>query len=157
MAVPASVGADNGTDSSVLREAVSATAIQSHLGALQTIANSNAGTRSAGTPGHEVSAAYVAGLLRTAGYNVTLQEFTYEKWTQLAPASFGVGATQYAENSDFAVMSYSGSGVIVNAVVQPVDLLLPPIGGSTSGCEDADFDTFTAGNVALIQRGTCTF
>ena len=95
--------------------------------------------------------------MRTAGYNVTLQEFTYEKWTQLAPASFGVGATQYAENSDFAVMSYSGSGVIVNAVVQPVDLLLPPIGGSTSGCEDADFDTFTAGNVALIQRGTCTF
>ncbi len=28
---------------------------------------------------------------------------------------------------------------------------------STSGCEESDFDSFTAGNIALVQRGTCTF
>jgi Zn-dependent M28 family amino/carboxypeptidase len=73
-------------------------------------------------------------------------------------------------------MSYSGSGD-VTAGVQAVDLLLPPTGGSTSGCDGAfaevgaggfgnivpdptgpnDFAGFTAGNIALIQRGTCTF
>jgi Zn-dependent M28 family amino/carboxypeptidase len=43
------------------------------------------------------------------------------------------------------------------AAVTPVDLLLPPTGGSTSGCEAADVAGFPAGNIALIQRGTCTF
>ncbi len=28
---------------------------------------------------------------------------------------------------------------------------------STSGCEAADFAGFTPGNIALLQRGTCTF
>ncbi len=156
MAVPASVGADNGTDSSALREAVTASGILGHLEELQAFATANSGTRSAGTGGHEASAAYVAGLLDGAGYNVTLQEFSYEKWTQLAPASFSVEAAPYSEGTDFAVMSYSGSATGSGAV-QPIDLLLPPVGGSTSGCEDADFDGFVAGDVALIQRGTCTF
>ena len=31
------------------------------------------------------------------------------------------------------------------------------MGGSTSGCEASDFAGFPAGNVALIQRGTCDF
>lgn len=29
--------------------------------------------------------------------------------------------------------------------------------GSTSGCEDSDFADFEPGNIALVQRGTCTF
>ena len=33
----------------------------------------------------------------------------------------------------------------------------PALGGSTSGCEDDDFDDFVAGSIALVQRGTCTF
>ena len=42
----------------------------------------------------------------------------------------------------------------------PVDLVLPPgaqDNTSTSGCEASDFDGFPMGNIALIQRGTCTF
>ncbi|MGD9704732.1 MAG: M20/M25/M40 family metallo-hydrolase [Acidimicrobiia bacterium] len=35
--------------------------------------------------------------------------------------------------------------------------ILPPTGGSTSGCEASDFSGFTAGRIALIQRGTCDF
>ena len=55
-------------------------------------------------------------------------------------------------------MKYSGSGD-TTAAVQPVDVQVPPPAqpGSTSGCEAADFAGFTAGNVALIQRGTCDF
>ena len=32
-----------------------------------------------------------------------------------------------------------------------------PPRASTSGCEAADFAGFPAGNIALVQRGTCTF
>jgi len=42
----------------------------------------------------------------------------------------------------------------------PVDLVLNPSGpanSSSSGCEAADFAGFTAGSVALVQRGTCGF
>jgi Zn-dependent M28 family amino/carboxypeptidase len=57
-------------------------------------------------------------------------------------------------------MSYSGSGD-VTAPLQAVDIVVPiganPPNTSTSGCEAADFTGFTAGNVALMQRGTCSF
>ena len=55
-------------------------------------------------------------------------------------------------------MDYSGSGD-VTANLQAVDLTLPPTPepSSTSGCEASDFAGFTPGNIALVQRGTCTF
>jgi len=67
-------------------------------------------------------------------------------------------AQTYANPGDFAIMSYSGSGD-VTGTIQGVDLTLPPppVSGSTSGCEAADFAGFTPGNIALVQRGTCTF
>src|SRR4030095_15548580 len=37
------------------------------------------------------------------------------------------------------------------------DINLVPPRATTSGCEAADFAGFPAGNIALIQRGTCTF
>jgi Zn-dependent M28 family amino/carboxypeptidase len=51
-------------------------------------------------------------------------------------------------------MTYSGSGdVTANAQ------LVGDAGGAIvgNGCEAPDFGTFTAGNIALIQRGGCTF
>ncbi|MCP5110686.1 MAG: M20/M25/M40 family metallo-hydrolase [bacterium] len=56
-------------------------------------------------------------------------------------------------------MEYSGSGD-VTAVAEGVDLFLPPADAantSTSGCEASDFDGFTPGNIAIIQRGSCDF
>ena len=38
--------------------------------------------------------------------------------------------------------------------------MLPPgeeASTSNSGCEPEDFDGFVAGNIALVQRGTCDF
>ena len=57
--------------------AVDVAAIKRHLEQLQKIADANGGTRASGTPGHEASVTYVAGLLRSAGYQVTLQEFEF--------------------------------------------------------------------------------
>lgn len=50
-----------------------------HLEALQTIADTNGGTRAAGTPGYDASVAYVEGALQAAGYGTRRQQFTYEK------------------------------------------------------------------------------
>ena len=60
------------------------------------------------------------------------------------------------EDEDYALMTYSGTGD-VTAPVEGVDLALADPASSSSGCEAADFTDFTAGNIALIQRGTCSF
>ncbi len=151
-----------------LIDSVTAPAVKKHLQALQNIANANGGTRAAGTKGHDASRDYVAGKLRRAGYKVTLQPFEFGFFTENSTASLSQvspDAKTYAPTppdgssvGDFATMTYSGSGD-VTGTVQNVDLTLPPPAtpGSTSGCEAADFAGFVPGNVALIQRGTCSF
>jgi Zn-dependent M28 family amino/carboxypeptidase len=157
LALPA--GADNGTPTDDLREAVTTEAILDHLEEFDAIAAGNGGNRAAGTSGYEASAEYVEELLTAAGYNVTRQTFEYDQFSQNSASILeqtAPGAVSYVDGEDFFIMTYSGNGD-VTATVQAVDLLLPPTGGSTSGCEAEDFASFTAGNIALIQRGTCTF
>ncbi|MEV8634909.1 M28 family metallopeptidase [Streptosporangium sp. NPDC051023] len=170
LALVAPAKADPGQDVAqrALIDSVTAPAVKNHLRALQNIANANHGTRAAGTKGHDASRDYVAGKLRKAGYNVTLQPFEFGFFTENSTASLAQvspDAKTYAPTppdgssvGDFATMTYSGSGD-VTATVQNVDLTLPPspAPGSTSGCEAADFAGFTRGNIALIQRGTCPF
>jgi len=151
--------ADSGVDSTALRDAVTLAAVRAHQQEFQNIANANGGTRVAGTAGHDQSAEYVFNLLDAAGYNVSYQEFQFDFFQELTPATLEQTAPNpevYVYGVDFFTMDYSGSGD-VTAPVQAVDLLLPPTGGSTSGCEASDFNGFTAGNIALIQRGTCNF
>ncbi len=65
----------------------------------------------------------------------------------------------YVPGEDFFTAEYSGSGD-VTAELQAVDLVLPPgpdASSSSSGCEAEDFADFVAGNIALVQRGTCDF
>ena len=62
----------------------------------------------------------------------------------------------YVEGVDFDVIDQSDPGD-VTAAVTAVDLQLGLGNTSTSGCEAADFAGFPAGNIALLQRGTCTF
>ncbi|MEV7004917.1 M28 family metallopeptidase [Streptosporangium sp. NPDC051022] len=151
-----------------LIDSITAPTVKNHLRALQNIANANHGTRAAGTSGHDASRDYVAGKLRKAGYNVTLQPFEFGFFSENSAASLArisPNPRTYTPTppdgsslGEFATMTYSGSGD-VTATVQNVDLTLPPSPepGSTSGCEAADFAGFTPGNIALVQRGTCTF
>jgi Zn-dependent M28 family amino/carboxypeptidase len=149
------------TDTSALRDAVTLSGVRAHQLALQQIADANGGTRASGTPGYDASARYVARVLRKAGYSVRQQEFDYEFFVVdsdpvLDPVSPDLAA--YDAGTEIDVMEYSGAGD-VTAPVTPVDLVLPPTPtpSSTSGCEMTDFTGFPAGNIALIQRGTCTF
>lgn len=135
--------------------------VRRHLERFQAIAEAGNGTRSAATPGYEASATYVADRLRAAGYRVTRQEFTIPFFQEKAiPALKRKSpiAKAYIPGIDFRTMTYSGSGN-VTAPVRGVDLVLPPSPtvSSSSGCEVSDFSGFTPGDIALLQRGTCSF
>jgi Zn-dependent M28 family amino/carboxypeptidase len=149
--------------------------VREHQEALQKIADNSTdpvypGTRAAGTDGYADSVEYVAGLLRDAGYQVTLDpvEITFNfpaVLTQLTPVQ---------ADYETGVFTGSGSGTVQGRVI-PVDINLVPPRASTSGCDGAfteaavgapiladpggpnDFAGFPAGSIALIQRGGCSF
>ncbi len=72
----------------------------------------------------------------------------------------------FVEGTDYRVMSGSGSGNVTGRLVA-IDIKIGgtgstntnPVDTSTSGCEASDYTAagFQAGDVALVQRGTCTF
>jgi Zn-dependent M28 family amino/carboxypeptidase len=151
-------------DTSALREAVTVDGVRQHQAAFQAIADANGGNRASGSPGYDASANYVADQMEAAGYNVTIQPFEFPFFQELEPAELEQIAPvptvyPYFDVAGFATMEYSGSGD-VTAVAEGVDLILPPADAantSTSGCEPEDFAGFTAGNIAVIQRGSCDF
>lgn len=149
-----------GTDSSALRTAVTVGAMQTHLNAFQAFADASGNTRVDGTPGFERSVDYVANQARAAGLVVTVQRFTFDRYEETAPPVFQqVSPTPrtYVVDTEFLSMEYSGSGDVTAAIVPTNDIKIPSTGGSTSGCEAADFPATVAGKIALVQRGTCTF
>jgi len=161
LALPLSSAAATGTatDSERLQQKVDVQGALDHLRALQEIADANDGNRAAGLPGYDASSDYVADEMRKAGYDVRVHSFTFDFFEETADPQFAQtrpDPVTYVRDDDFATMDFSGSGD-VTASTQGVDLALADPATSTSGCEAADFRGFTAGNVALIQRGTCTF
>jgi Peptidase family M28/PA domain len=140
--------------------------LMTHLQAFQDIANANPGpdghpSRNSGEPGYKASVDYVANKMRAAGYDVTVQQYTFPyfaytkkpAFSQLSPT-----AQSFVLDTDFT--TGQAPGIVPKAVVQPAGgIVLPPTPtpSSASGCTSADFAGFTAGNVALVQRGTCTF
>ena len=156
LAAPAASAA---TDTSKLQEQVRVKEIVKHLEALEAIGDANDGTRASGTPGFQASVDYVVPWLEDKGYDVTVQDFEFPYFEELADPELQQVSPipqSYVDGTDFATMTYSGSGN-VTANVQSVDTNVTPSATSTSGCEASDFAGFVAGRIALVQRGTCTF
>ncbi len=150
----ASPACETRTNNSIsnLLECVTLDGVREHQAAFQAIADANGGTRASGTPGYDASADYVVDRLEAAGWNVTTQEFQYQAFINLAPAV----VEQVAPNPGpiaATTMEYSGSGDVTAAVTA----LTAAPADTTPGCEAADFAGFTAGNIALIERGACAF
>ena len=155
-------GCDNRTNNtySKLLQCVTVEGVREHQAQLQKIADASddpfyPGSRAAGTDGYADSVDYVAGQLRDAGYRVTLDEFQFEfvfpaLLQQLTPV-----------NATYETGAFTGSPPAdVTGTVIPVDINLTGDRASTSGCEAADFtglDFAGSNDIALIQRGTCTF
>ena len=97
--------------------------------------------------------------MRKAGYRVSTQTFQYFSFEVVGDSALqqtAPGSVTYVEDTDFAPTAHSEPGD-VTAAVTPVDVQLGLGNTSTSGCEPEDFAGFPAGNIALIQRGFCTF
>lgn len=156
-------GAFAQADSAALRDAVTLKAIRAHQQALADIAAAHAGTRVSGTPGYDASVDYVAGKLRDAGYDVTLQPFHVFSFEETAPpelARLSPGPVTWAAEVDFRTIRNSRAGVVEGVIVPTTDLVIPPTPepSSTSGCEPEDFPPAPAEPaIALVQRGTCPF
>ncbi|MGH3136974.1 MAG: M28 family metallopeptidase [Gaiellaceae bacterium] len=138
-----------------LLQCVTLEGVRSHQAALQAIADDNGGTRLAGTAGYDDSVAYVAGRMTAAGYNVTLNPFPF----LFFPPAVLQQLTPVSATYETGAFTNSGVGNVTGNVI-PVDINLVPPRASTSGCEAADFaglDFSGPADVALIQRGTCTF
>lgn len=136
-----------------LLECVTLDGVRSHQAALQAIADANNGTRVSGTKGYDDSAAYAAQVFRDAGYNVTIQEFTFQTFISVSPSLLEQVSPPPAGPIANSIMSYSGSGDVTASVTALAGPGIDP----TPGCEAADFAGFPAGNIALISRGACTF
>ncbi|PXY31876.1 M28 family metallopeptidase [Prauserella muralis] len=121
--------------------------INRHLIAMQRIADSTGGNRAASTEGYNRSAEYVAGKLEAAGYNVTRQEFPFT-YTETLAESLTVDGTDVP----IIIMSYSPS-TPEGGITAPLAVIEPD---DTPGCEASDYGDVT-GQIALIQRGACTF
>ncbi|WP_234411105.1 M28 family peptidase [Nocardioides terrigena] len=147
------------TDTAALRQAVTVGGVMEHLEAFQAIADANFDTRQAGTPGHDASVDYIEDLLDDAGYTTTRQPFSYERvdFTGSSMARTAPAPETYTLGVDYFPMDFSGGGSVIARPVTAVDINLGGDRASTSGCEADDFATFPAGNIALLQRGTCAF
>jgi Zn-dependent M28 family amino/carboxypeptidase len=149
----------NDTYAKLLR-CVTVDGVLEHMEAFQEIADDNddpyyPGTRADGTEGYDESVGYVVDKLEDAGYRVTLDPVEFEF---NFPATLRQTAPVTAEY-ETGVFSESGSVTLEGAVI-PVDINLVGDRASTSGCEPEDFaaaDWSGATDIALIQRGTCTF
>jgi Zn-dependent M28 family amino/carboxypeptidase len=153
-AVAGSAACDNRVNNNFnkLLECVTLEGVREHQAAFQAIADANDGVRAAGTPGYDASVQYVVDRMTAAGYNVTLNAFPFTyvalpTLQQIAPI-----------NATYESGAFTGTGYgAVTASVTAVDINLVPPRASTSGCEATDFAGFPAGNIALVQRGTCAF
>ena len=164
LAIPASAvsaaAATDAVDTTKLRNAVSVSGILQHERAFQRIANANGGNRASGTPGYAASAAYVMDKLTKAGYAVTEQTFEFPYYEEVTPAAVSQvspTATDYVVST----LTYSGSGDVTGVVVPAAGIVIPATEApsSASGCAATDFAAASATDpqVALIQRGTCSF
>jgi hypothetical protein len=135
----------------------------SYMQAFQAIADANPGpdghpSRNSGEPGYRASVDYVANLMQQWGYTVTIQPYTFDYFAYQGVPSLSENsptARSYTLVTDWNPGKSTGQ---TTADLQPVaGTVIPPVGGSTSGCDPSNFSGFVAGRIALIQRGTCTF
>jgi hypothetical protein len=137
-----------------LLECIQPSQLWSHLAHFQKIADEHKGpdghgNRDTGTAGYKASVDYVAGLMRQAGYHVTIQNYPIFALEPDGAPDFGTTGESYVLSRDYFVARLSGGGAFTSAV--------QPVTGSGSGCFSGDFGGFVSGKIALIERGACPY
>ena len=153
---------------SKLVECIQTADLMAHLQAFQDIADANPGpdgmpSRNSGEPGYKASVDYVANLLSEAGYDVTIQTYTFDYFAYAGVPSLSEVSPKahvYVLGTEWNPGKSMGSTNPAGAPLQPAGgIIIPPTAtsSSTSGCTSADFTGFTGGHVARVQRGGCNF
>ncbi|MPZ91144.1 MAG: M28 family peptidase [Actinobacteria bacterium] len=139
-----------------LQEAVTVDGVTRHLEEFQRIADENGGNRYTATPGHEESAAYVARVLRNAGYEVSFDRFDVTVYEENAPSVLQRRApsrTFFENSADFTTFNFSPSGSVTGRLTS---VGVTPETDGLGGCEESAFSGFPSGDIALVQAGPCT-
>src|ERR1700722_3366314 len=95
------------------------------LARFQRIAENNPGpeghpNRDTGTPGYRASVAYVAGVVQRAGYDVTIQQYTYRKSIVEGVPPFRAGRRSYVVGREwFVARGSAGGGVQASRAAPP--------------------------------------
>ena len=137
-----------------LLECIQPSSLWNHLAHFQKISDEHKGSdghgnRDTGTAGYKASVDYVAGLMRKAGYHVTVQQYQYAASEITGVPQFGTPDQSYAFTRDWLVAQLSGGGTLTASI--------QPGGGSGEGCFAGDFAEFVPGHIALLERGTCAY
>ncbi|VCU72280.1 Leupeptin-inactivating enzyme 1 precursor [Pigmentiphaga humi] len=145
--VPLSCGERaNDTEARVL-ECMTLDGVMAHLEAWYDIAMRNGGTRTSGTEGYLASVDYAQRIFEGAGYQVERQSFPFSAYEDVEPSVLSRVSPLPAAAIDNDSMEFSGSG----------DVTAPAQAVPAFGCNAGDFAAFSAGSVALIRRGECSF
>lgn len=137
-----------------LLECIKPGSLWNHLSQFQKIANENKGAdghgnRDTGTKGYKASVAYVAGLMRAAGYHVTIQTYQINASEVTGVPQFGTLDESYALMRDWFVARLSAGGTLT--------ALIQPTAGSSAGCSPGNFAAFVPGKIVLLERGACAY
>ena len=129
-----------------------------HLDAFYEIAMQNNGNRSAGSSGYDASITYVKEQLEAYDYQVELQEFFITSFSLISPPVIQKEDGSLFDPMLFTALTYSASGV-GEGQLRGIDVVIPPQApnSSSSGCQPQDFEALQIGEIALVQRGSCTF
>src|SRR4051812_335358 len=160
---PAECDARANDTPSKLVECIQTDELWNHMVNLQAIADANPGpdgmaSRNSGEPGYKASADYVADAMREAGYKVMIQPYTFQYFAYQGVPEFKDVSTSRTYNLVDEWNPGQSIGT-VTADLEPAGGIIDPTPtpSSTSGCTANDFTGFTAGHIALIQRGGCNF
>jgi aminopeptidase Y len=138
-----------------VRRAITEDGVTAHLRAIAAAAG-RGGTRAAGTAGDRATTEYVAARLRAAGYRVSFQDVPFSFFEERSPPVLERldGGRALRRGPDFRTLAFSGSGS-VSGRIRGVGLA--PGREAPSGCSRVAFDALRRGEIALLQRGVCTF
>ena len=137
-----------------LEQCIRLDSLWKHLAHFQLIADENPGklghpNRNTGTAGYAASVAYVAKLMRDAGYRVRIQTYTYHTLEVNGRPIFRAQGQSSAYQRNWFVARLSGSGTLTGAVEPPK--------GPSEGCDVRDFSEFHRGAIALLAKSDCDF
>lgn len=132
-----------------LEQCIQRRSLWQHLAQFQKIADEHPGplghgNRDTGTPGYKASVYYVAQLLHAAGYFVTIQQYFYKHNGPDGRPTLTIPGMHATYDEDWFVARNSGDGNVTARAEPPR--------GTQDGCAPSDFNGFTRGSIALIER-----